>query len=101
MFDDTIENKTASDSTNASGENVSAPIHEARPQAVHSESSGTAGSYDFRAIIIAVTGWVLPGFGHPLLKMWGRAVTVFLAGGFFVYLCARTPRDPFSPAGDH
>jgi len=101
MFDDTIENKTANDSTNASGENaVPAPIHEARPQAVHSENSGTVGSYDLRAIAVAITGWVLPGFGHALLKMWGRAITIFLAVGFLVYLGAGMRGNLFPPGGD-
>ena len=101
MFDDTIENKTANDSTNASGENaVPAPIHEVEPQAVHSENSANASSYDLRAIVVAITGWILPGFGHAVLKMWGRAVTIFLTVGFLVYLGAGMRGNLFPPGGD-
>jgi hypothetical protein len=102
MFDDTIENKTANDSTgNAQEENpVPAPIHEVQQQAVHSEHSATTSSYDLRAMVIAITGWILPGFGHALLKMWGRAVTIFLAVGFLVYLGAGMRGNLFPPGGD-
>jgi hypothetical protein len=31
-----------------------------------------------RAAAIGVAGWIVPGLGHALLKMWGRAVTCFL-----------------------
>lgn len=31
-----------------------------------------------RAAAIGVAGWIIPGLGHALLKMWGRAVTCFL-----------------------
>jgi hypothetical protein len=101
MFDDTIENKTANDSTNVSGENaVPAPILEAHPPAVYSDNSASAGSYDLRAFVVAITGWILPGFGHAVLKMWGRAVTIFLAVGFLVYLGAGLRGNLFPPGGD-
>jgi hypothetical protein len=101
MFDDTIENKTAIDSTDASGENaVPARIHEVRPRAVYPDNSANASSYDLRAIIVAITGWILPGFGHAVLKMWGRAVTIFLAVGFLVYLGAGMRGNLFPPGGD-
>jgi len=101
MFDDTIENKTANDSTNASGENaVPSPILEAHAPAVYSDNSANAGSYDLRAFVVAITGWILPGFGHAVLKMWGRAVTIFLAVGFLVYLGAGLRGNLFPPGGD-
>jgi hypothetical protein len=93
MFDDTIENKTANDSTPA-------PIHEVQSRAVYSGNSVNAGSYDLRAILVAVTGWILPGFGHAVLKMWGRAITIFLAVGFLVYLGAGMRGNLFPPGGD-
>src|SRR3984957_11588669 len=88
MFDDTIENKAANDAANAArAENIgpAAPVREVQAPKEH-PSHTTA--YDFRAVAIAITGWILPGFGHALLRMWGRAVTVFLAVGFLVYLGA-------------
>jgi mannose/fructose/N-acetylgalactosamine-specific phosphotransferase system component IIC len=35
---------------------------------------------------IGVAGWLLPGLGHALQKMWGRAVACFLAVGFLVLI---------------
>jgi hypothetical protein len=34
-----------------------------------------------RAVIFGVAGWLLPGLGHALQLMWGRALVVFLAVG--------------------
>ena len=100
MFDDTIESKTANDTASVASpehsENAT-PIGDAHPQNVYSEKTE---SYDFRAIAIAISGWILPGFGHALLKMWGRAVTIFLAVGFLVYLGAGLRGNLFAPGGD-
>jgi hypothetical protein len=45
-------------------------------------------------------GWIVPGFGHALLKMWGRAVTIFLSVFFLVYLGAGMRGNLFAPGGD-
>jgi mannose/fructose/N-acetylgalactosamine-specific phosphotransferase system component IIC len=37
-----------------------------------------------RALMIGIAGWLLPGLGHALQFMWGRAVVVFLAVGLLV-----------------
>src|SRR5260370_40124900 len=98
MFDDTIENKAANDAaTAASEENIdpAATVHEVQAPKEHPPTA-----YDFRAIAIAITGWILPGFGHALLRMWGRAVTVFLAVGFLVYLGAGMRGNLFAPGGE-
>jgi len=100
MFDDTIENKAANDAATAgSAEHIepAASLHEVQAPKGH-PSHTTA--YDFRAIAIAITGWILPGFGHALLRMWGRAVTVFLAVGFLVYLGAGMRGNLFAPGGE-
>ena len=55
---------------------------------------------DLRAIAIGLMGWALPGLGHALQKMWGRAVTIFLAVGFLVYLGAGMRGNLFAPGGD-
>lgn len=34
-----------------------------------------------RAYIFGIAGWLLPGLGHALQFMWGRALVVFLAVG--------------------
>jgi len=36
------------------------------------------------ALMVAIAGWILPGLGHALLKMWGRAVACFLLVGLLV-----------------
>src|ERR1044072_2028554 len=56
-------------------------------------------AYALRAIGIAVAGWILPGFGHALLKMWGRAAAIFLSVGFLVYLGAGMRGNLFSAGG--
>lgn len=37
-----------------------------------------------RAIAIGVAGWIVPGLGHAMLKMWGRALTFFIVVGVLV-----------------
>lgn len=55
---------------------------------------------DARALAVAIMGWILPGFGHALLRMWGRAVAIFLSVGFLVYLGAGMRGNLFAPGGD-
>jgi mannose/fructose/N-acetylgalactosamine-specific phosphotransferase system component IIC len=35
---------------------------------------------------IGIAGWLLPGLGHALQKMWGRALACFLAVGILVLI---------------
>src|SRR5215475_4049746 len=42
----------------------------------------------FIALLVGVAGWAVPGLGHALQKMWGRALAVFLAVGALVLLGA-------------
>jgi Family of unknown function (DUF6677) len=71
-----------------------------------SESAGTATAYVMeepsvvRAVAVALAGWLLPGLGHALLKMWGRALAIFLTVGFLVYLGAGMRGNVFAPGGD-
>jgi hypothetical protein len=48
------------------------------------------------ALVIAAAGWILPGLGHALLKMWGRAVACFLTVGLLVLFGARMRGNVFS-----
>jgi hypothetical protein len=50
-------------------------------------------------VTVAIAGWVLPGLGHALLKMWGRALAIFLTVGFLVYLGAGMRGNVFEPGG--
>jgi hypothetical protein len=38
------------------------------------------------AFAIGVAGWLVPGLGHALQKMWGRALACFLTVGVLVFL---------------
>ncbi|GAC1660760.1 MAG: hypothetical protein NVS9B4_12130 [Candidatus Acidiferrum sp.] len=52
-----------------------------------------------RAVAIGVAGWVMPGLGHALQKMWGRAVTCFLAVGMLALLGTAMRGNLFTPNG--
>jgi len=52
------------------------------------------------AFVIAVAGWLVPGLGHALLKMWGRAVACFLTVGALVFLGAGMRGNLFSSSGN-
>src|SRR5207249_1558017 len=40
------------------------------------------------AFVVAAASWLVPGLGHALLKMWGRAVICFLTVGVLVWVGA-------------
>ena len=52
------------------------------------------------AVIVGVAGWIVPGLGHALQKMWGRAVACFLTVGVLVILGAGMRGNVFSSAGN-
>ena len=52
------------------------------------------------AYAIGVAGWLVPGLGHALMKMWGRAVMCFLTVGMLVILGAGMRGNVFSSGGD-
>src|SRR5260370_6329356 len=45
-------------------------------------------------------GWLVPGLGHGLLKMWGRAAACFLTVGLLVILGAGMRGNVFSSSGN-
>jgi hypothetical protein len=53
----------------------------AAPEAPPQDSRREAMAY-----VIGVAGWIVPGLGHALLKMWGRAAMCFLTVGLLVIL---------------
>jgi hypothetical protein len=55
---------------------------------------------EVRAIAVALMGWLVPGLGHALQKMWGRAIAIFLTVGFLVYLGAGLRGNLFAPGGE-
>jgi hypothetical protein len=52
------------------------------------------------AYVIGVAGWIVPGLGHALMKMWGRAVMCFLTVGLLVILGAGMRGNLFSSRGN-
>jgi hypothetical protein len=55
---------------------------------------------EMRALIFGVAGWLVPGLGHALLKMWGRAMACFLTVGVLVILGAGMRGNVFSSSGN-
>lgn len=51
------------------------------------------------ALGIGVAGWLVPGLGHALLKMWGRAIGCFLTVGALVFIGAGMRGNVFSSEG--
>lgn len=51
------------------------------------------------ATVIAVAGWIVPGLGHALQKMWGRALVIFVAVGLLVVVGASMRGNVFTPRG--
>src|SRR5713101_8222297 len=52
------------------------------------------------AFLIVVAGWLVPGLGHALLRMWGRAVMCFLTVGVLVILGAGMRGNVFNSSGN-
>jgi hypothetical protein len=52
------------------------------------------------AFLFAVAGWLVPGLGHALLKMWGRAAACFLTVGVLVFFGAGMRGNLFRSSGN-
>ena len=52
------------------------------------------------AFVIGAAGWLVPGLGHALLKMWGRAAACFLTVGLLVILGAGMRGNVFDSNGN-
>jgi len=63
------------------------------------EDTGEAPS-PVRAVAVALAGWLVPGLGHALLRMWGRAMAIFLTVAGLVYLGAGMRGNLFAPGGE-
>lgn len=68
-------------------------------QAASAESSADAKRATL-ALAVAAAAWLLPGLGHALLKMWGRAIACFLTVGLLVILGAGARGNIFSRSGE-
>jgi len=63
------------------------------------EANGVAPDLETKAWGVAVAGWLLPGLGHALQKMWGRAAVVFLTVGALVVAGALMRGNLFTARG--
>jgi hypothetical protein len=52
-----------------------------------------------KAWAIAIAGWLIPGLGHALQRMWGRAVVIFLAVGLLILAGASMRGNLFTSDG--
>jgi hypothetical protein len=52
-----------------------------------------------RAIAFGVAGWLVPGLGHALQRMWGRALTFFAVVGVLVFVGAGMRGNLFNSDG--
>src|SRR5258708_28379137 len=96
MSDELIEKRSAGTSEVAA-EVTAEPASEPAQGTFHPNDSGTS---ELQGVAIGVAGWLVPGLGHALLRMWGRATAIFLAVGLLVYLGAGMRGNLFAPAGD-
>src|SRR5260221_6716474 len=48
------------------------------------------------AVVFGIAAWLLPGLGHALQKMWGRALVVFFAVRLLVYAGASMKGNVFT-----
>jgi hypothetical protein len=52
------------------------------------------------ALAVAIAGWLVPGLGHALLRMWGRAAAFFLCVGLLVVLGVRLRGNIFTASAE-
>jgi hypothetical protein len=52
-----------------------------------------------RALVLGVAGWILPGLGHALQRMWGRALACFLTVAALVTVGAGMRGNLFTADG--
>jgi hypothetical protein len=52
------------------------------------------------AFLIGAAGWLVPGLGHALLRMWGRAAACFLTIGLLVIFGAGMRGNVFTSNGN-
>ena len=52
------------------------------------------------AVGLAVAGWIVPGLGRALQKMWGRAAVIFLAVGVLVVAGSAMRGNVFTQRGN-
>ena len=82
-------------------ENNQTAVGEQAPASVETveEQPRANGARESRALSIAIAGWLLPGLGHALQRMWGRALVVFVCVGLLVLTGAAMRGNLFTSNG--
>jgi len=62
-------------------------------------AAARTGSNESRALSMAIAGWLVPGLGHLLQHMWGRALVVFVCVGLLVITGAAMRGNLFTSNG--
>ncbi len=75
-------------------------MNETTPVEMASKNNGSKLSSEDKAWGLAVAGWLLPGLGHALQRMWGRAVVVFVAVGLLVVIGTSMRGNLFTSNGN-
>ena len=70
------------------------------PEKAEHESSPRDSKREMLAFVVGVAGWLVPGLGHALMKMWGRAVVCFLTVGVLVWIGAGMRGNLFTSRGN-
>lgn len=82
-------------------EETNEPLAAAQPSIA--EAAPPIHAYDrpseTKAWSVAIAGWLLPGLGHALLRMWGRAAVVFFTVGLLVVTGASMRGNLFTRNG--
>jgi hypothetical protein len=63
---------------------------------VHHKAESPGKEADPRAMGVAIAAWLVPGLGHALLRMWGRALACFVCVGLLVLSGAGMRGNVFS-----
>jgi len=97
---ETKESSTVAESTDTPAATTDSATSEELSEATPPRNAGGEALSTARTVAVALAGWLLPGLGHALLRMWGRALAIFLTVGFLVYLGAGMRGNVFAAGGE-
>lgn len=80
MSDETQNHQPVAEVLSTSGPSETESQHQIQQTQPHANRAHAA------ATVIGIAGWLVPGLGHALQKMWGRAVACFLTVGVLVLI---------------
>jgi hypothetical protein len=78
---------------------IQSPVVEPTPLTTSPAPPEPTFQRELRSWLLAIAGWLVPGLGHALQRMWGRAFVVFTAVGLLVYTGASMKGNVFTSNG--